>query len=529
MVKHSESAAAIGNKEYAQNIRNFQELSKASNYFGMSLNQLAEGQASYIDMLTHTGLVYSLTEKQRNDGTKDYLNSLNALSVVQGKQRETIEAEQQQAVMKSNVRLKLLELSRTLGPDQAKLIAQNFRSEVGALGQDAAMIDFQRRYMGGALTRQQGKMLSITGNMPSLNLEETDPKQFAESLKNRAAAISNTSPAMLSSISLSATLGGGLADIADPFAEMVDRSMHLALISPDRQKEFFEIFSGVKPIVDGSSAKILDITANIAHIEGDLAAKMVELAAKTNEALGILTNLSKATTVASDSVNKMTSTDLGDPSKEMIGATAIGGLGAVMGYETLKSAGKLITGAGKSSISSMFKFGRAAVPAAEAAEAGGAALAAEGGLGAGLTGLAVPGAMLAGGAAVGGGTSWLMGKVGLKEKWEKFLGGATAGAGVGAGVGTLFGGIGAVPGAVIGGIGGGLGGLLFSNAGNGDTTETPPPASAEPVPSLRRHTRDAQDTNVKLDVIYSELDLILKAIQTMDYNNTLAIKRFAPT
>lgn len=268
--KYSQSVSMIGEKQFALNVRSFQDLSKASGYFGMMPEQLAQAQASYVDGLRESGLLHKLTADQQNASTKEYLSTLTGLSKLTGKQRDQLEAEQKAALAKQQIELEMRALEKKYGPEYAARVRRQYAATVSAQGEDVASAAFFSRFLGG-VTREQAKLLGPTGLMGSArgigaSFGGTD-EQMLNAFEGFSKAATDLPGDLLHTFATNVGFGGALS--GTDYAAMLKRSEKIASMTPQDRAEVRRLMAGGAP-TDKTNQQYLKTQFDRMRIEGDL-------------------------------------------------------------------------------------------------------------------------------------------------------------------------------------------------------------------------------------------------------------------
>lgn len=446
--KYSQAVSMIGEKQFALNVRTFQDLSKASGYFGMMPEKLAEAQAVYVDGLRESGLLHKLNSEQQNTLTKEYLSSLTGLSKLTGRQRDQLEAEQKTALRKQQIELKKRALSQEYGPEYAARVERQYGMLVSTMGTEFAEAAFSGRFLGG-FTPEQAKMLGVTGStnvaMQAGQALGGTNDQLMNTMESAAQHLGNLPASLLNTLSSNIGLGGSLA--GTNFLTAIQRAEKLNAMSPQDRAEARRLMAGGAP-TDKTNQGYLKTQYDIAKIQGDLKAATWDLA----EQMSIFNRIMGTASFGTGIIASIAS---------MVGPGIMGAVGLGVGLKYLSGAGLFAGAGGLNALSGLTTgmggrmgslFGRGAgnvygPPPPPSAGGGGL-----GGLG-GAGGLAMRGLGGAGVGALAGSVAGMgLGAMGAGDR-TKFWGSILAGAGGGALMGMGAGPIGIAVGAIAGGLG----------------------------------------------------------------------------
>lgn len=497
--QYSETVANLGEGAYAQSIKQVRDVAQQFGYFGMSMDEFAEAQTRYQDGLRQTGILQLSTQSQIDAATTPYLQNLTALSVLHGKQRKTIEQEQQQAARQAQVRAVIAKVTREQGVDAGRRLQEQYGTAVTNMGLVAATSAFAQQYYGGGPTQAEARVLGPTGLQQVLPRFGGSDAEFQSGIERFRGAAANLAGSDISmQYGLSSRAGGTLAGSADALFETIERAMP-GIVGP-RAGEQRDRVQAVREgrVMDRLTERTLTTQVRAAEAMNSL--KSAALGAA--EQLGILRGVAEAAAAAAGAASAGGGM-LSGATGSFGGAALVGG-GLLAGYLIPKILGGIALRAGAGSLLSRFR-----APATPT--------------NASMFGPPVPG--------TAGGAAGRMGMLGRMGSMGGLLGTAGGVAGVGLGgyqaatgesradrmmgiggalaSGALTGAmLGGVPGAVIGGVLGGGSALLANMFANGNQPAgTPAPSPTAPA---------APQMSSLMNTYWGETSLIIQTLNRID-------------
>lgn len=464
---HSATVSQLGDQQYATNIRTFRDMAKASNYYGMLPEQLAEVQGAYLDQLSQSGTLQGLKVGELNTLTDEYMKSLNGLTKLTGKQASTIQKEQAAALAASKINLQIELVRRTKGDKAAAELSNRYANLVETIGEKAAQVVFQQS-QGMPITREQAADVVPTGLFDPLKELSAamikGPEAFEEAKQKYGKEVANLPIERIQAAMQQATLGGKGIGFEFLNEQMIKAQQQAGVGG----RAAGGLATGATAMVDTTVKNYIDTVSSVKNAEGDLAAATLEVAKKMNIFSKMMENSAAAATKAEELAGK-TAGFMGRNPELTTGLAVAGVTTAALGAQALmnKAGSAAWTGAKNMFSKAAPVVEEALVPAAESVAAPiaetaatvAAPIAETAATAAGATtlgGLALPAlAAGAGGLGVYEGVKALGGGTTREGRIEAIGASAASGAAIGAGIGAIFGGVGAAPGALIGGILGG--------------------------------------------------------------------------
>ena len=287
MQKHSQAVSAVGEQDYARNIRVFRDTAEKFGYWGMTADQLAEAQGSYAEQMRLSGTIMNLNDEQRNKATSDYLTVQTAVSKLTGKRREELEKEAKAAKAEASVRIGIEKVRRTEGDEAATRLEKQLDLITMTSGKTAMQAAFLT-YQGKPVTGEQARELAPTGELESvMDLGRAlggDMPTLVARLGQAAQVTRNLPDYLLDTLQTAATYGkgGGLAPAAQAFGAEGGRLEKARVMTPKKLQEMVDMIEKRTPVVNETMTGYLTTVNKTAEVTGDLAAAMWNAADKTN-------------------------------------------------------------------------------------------------------------------------------------------------------------------------------------------------------------------------------------------------------
>ena len=189
--KNSELAAKVGVQTIADTQKAVRATSKSSAHYGLSLENLAEFSASYLDQLVITGQYDRLTTGERNRRTDEYIKSLTHLSRVTGRSAEQLDKEQRELAQHLDAYAVGLTLSGgklERYNDNLDVLRKSVAKYPKAFQESFIQLAVDNQYWGNYMQTELGRMI---GRIPHLNtaladtmnaFKNNDPAEFSAAL-----------------------------------------------------------------------------------------------------------------------------------------------------------------------------------------------------------------------------------------------------------------------------------------------------------------------------------------------------------
>jgi len=298
--QYSQTVSAVGEQAYSDSVKRFRDSSRQFGYFGMNSAELADAQTRYMEIMRESGTLFYMTAQQQEAATTSYLKELTALSVLQGKSRKELEAEQSRAARRAQIQLTIERIRQTEGPEAAAEIERNYRNLVSRVGQTSADVSFAQQFGLGGPTSDEARRLGPLGllekAMSSVDFRSAaDVSRFGTEYQREAMTLS---PDRLAMLATSARFGRGAAEAAKELGEGPEsilakaRQEQAGAQAPVRRATAEEVRQG--RIIDRTTERTL--TAQIAAAETINNLKSAALGAAG--ALGLLQGVAEAAAAA---------------------------------------------------------------------------------------------------------------------------------------------------------------------------------------------------------------------------------------